>query len=113
MKICIDASKLRPSLTPLKGFLEDLIQPMGIITLPVIAGRGTRTTTTMTEFLVIKAPSSYNAIFRRLTLNNLRVVTSMCHLKMMFLTEGGVGEARGEHALARECYVQDLRRKGG
>ncbi|XP_042958056.1 uncharacterized protein LOC122293571 [Carya illinoinensis] len=110
VKMGIDVSKLRVSPTPLKGFSGDTIQPVGAITLPVIAGMGTRTATTMTDFLVVKAPSSYNAILGRPTLNHLRAVTSTYHLKMKFLTDGGVGEARGEQTLARECYVQELRK---
>ncbi|XP_042951997.1 uncharacterized protein LOC122289093 [Carya illinoinensis] len=110
VKIGIDVDKLRLSPTPLKGFSGDTIQPIEAITLPVTVGTGTRTTTTMTVFLVVKAPSSYNAILGRSTLNHLRAVTSNYHLKMKFPTNGGVGEARGEQALAWECYIQELRK---
>lgn len=105
VKMGIDAAKLKPSPTPLK----DVIQPVDAITFLVIAQKGTRIATTMTNFLVMKAPSSSNTILRRLTLNNLRAVTSTYHLKMKFTTDGGVGEACGEHTLAQECYVHELK----
>ncbi|XP_042944821.1 uncharacterized protein LOC122278703 [Carya illinoinensis] len=110
IKMGIDVGRLRLSLTPLKGFSGDTIQPVGAITLPVTAGTGAQTATTMTDFLVVKALSSYNAILGRPTLNHLKAVTSTYHLKMKFPIDGGVGETRGEQALARECYVQELKK---
>ncbi|XP_035542090.1 uncharacterized protein LOC118344798 [Juglans regia] len=63
----------------------------------------------MTDFLVIKAPSSYNIILGHSTLNNLRAIISTYHLKIKFPTEAGVRGVRGEQSLARECYVQELK----
>lgn len=105
VKMGIDEAKLRPSPIPLKGISGDLIQPVGAITLPVTIGRGAHTTTTMTDFLVVKAPFSYNAILGRPTLNNLKAVTSTYHFKMKFQTECKVGEAQNEQALVQKCYV--------
>lgn len=75
---------------PLKGFSGDMVRP---VTLFVLAGKAPYTTSNMTHFIVVKAPSSYNAILGRPTLNNLRVVTSTYHMKMKFPTPLG------------ECYV--------
>lgn len=36
-KMSVDHGWLRPSLTPLKGFSSDMVQPIDAITLPVIA----------------------------------------------------------------------------
>ncbi|KAF5451423.1 hypothetical protein F2P56_026532 [Juglans regia] len=82
---------------------------MGAIMLSVTAGQGTHTVTSMMDFLVVKALSSYNAILGRPTFNNLKVVTSTYHFKMKFPIEAGVSEPRGEQILARECYVQKLK----
>ncbi|XP_042944676.1 uncharacterized protein LOC122278563 [Carya illinoinensis] len=94
VRMGIDVGKLRLSPTPLKGFSGDTVQPIGAITLPVTAGTGSLTATTMTHFLVVKAPSSYNAILGRLTLNHLKAVTSTYHLNMHFLADSSVGGKR-------------------
>ncbi|XP_040987650.1 uncharacterized protein LOC121235367 [Juglans microcarpa x Juglans regia] len=103
-RLGINPDKLQPSPSLLKGFSGKAILPMGAITLPVMAGQGTHTIS-MTDFLVVKALSSYNAILGRPTINNLKVVTSTYHLKMKFSTKAGVDEIQGEQILARECYV--------
>ncbi|XP_040988731.1 uncharacterized protein LOC121236339 [Juglans microcarpa x Juglans regia] len=63
----------------------------------------------MTNFLVVKSPSSYNAIIGCPTLNNLKAITSTYHLKVKFLAEVGVSKIRDEQTLAQECYVQELK----
>lgn len=83
-KMGISPDRLRPSPTPLKGFSGEAVQPIGAIALPVTMGQGDNMATTMINFLVIKAHSSYNAILGRPTLNNLKVFTSTYHLKMKF-----------------------------
>ncbi|XP_041007925.1 uncharacterized protein LOC121252386 [Juglans microcarpa x Juglans regia] len=105
----INLDQLLSSPMPLKGFTCDIVQPMRAITLSVLAGKSPRTSATMVDFLGVKAPSSYNAILGRPTLNNLRVVTSTYHLKMKLSTDLGVGEVRGGQVLARKCYAQELR----
>lgn len=69
-----------------------MVQPVGTITLFVLTGRTPFTAFVMVDFLVVKAPSLYNAILGKLTLNNLRAVTSTFYLKMKFPTPQGVGE---------------------
>lgn len=90
---------------PPKGFSGEAVQPMGAIALPVTMGQGDSMVTTTTNFLVVKAPSSYNAILGRLALNSLKVVISTYHLKMKFPIEASVGKVRGEQILKRECYA--------
>ena len=48
--------------------------------------------------------SSYNVIIGRPTLSCWKVVTSTYCLKVKFPTKNGVGEVKGNHVLARECY---------
>lgn len=54
-------------------------------------GAGRFSTTTMADFLVVKAHFSYNAIIGRSTMSSLKVVTSTYHLKMKFSTKDDVG----------------------
>ena len=60
----------------------------------------------------MRAPSAYNAILGRLGLNVLRAVVSTYHLKLKFPTSQGIGEVRGDQALARHCYNIALQGKG-
>ncbi|XP_035538468.1 uncharacterized protein LOC118343795 [Juglans regia] len=112
IRIGINPDRLCPSPSPLNGFSGKAFQPMGAIALPVVVVQGAHIVTTMTDFLVVKAPSSYNAILGRPTLNDLKIVTPIYHLKMKFQTETGIDEVRGEQLLARKCYVQELKAEG-
>lgn len=77
----------------LKGFLRDVVQPIEMITLSVLAGKASNTAAMMTDFLVVKASLLYNAIRGRPTLDNLKAVTLTYHLKMKSSTD--VGEVWG------------------
>uniref|UniRef100_A0A2N9FG73 RNase H type-1 domain-containing protein n=1 Tax=Fagus sylvatica TaxID=28930 RepID=A0A2N9FG73_FAGSY len=57
------------------------------------------------DFLVVDCPSAYNVIIGRPTLNRLRAVTLTYHLLVRFPTKNGIGEMRGDQAMARECYL--------
>lgn len=110
IKMGVDHGQLRPFPTLLKGFSSDTVQPISAITLPMTFRSRAWTATTMTDFLVVKAPFTYNVILGRPTFNQLKVVTSTYHLKMKFSTASGVGESRGKKATVQECYVQELRK---
>ncbi|RWW33857.1 hypothetical protein GW17_00001408 [Ensete ventricosum] len=76
------------------GFTGDIITPLGVTTLPVTIGEEPRTKTLMVPFVVVKLPSTYNAIIGHPTLNILRAVILTYHCTMKFPTSVGVGEAR-------------------
>lgn len=88
-RMVIDPNRLRPIAMLLKGLSGDMVQLVGTITL---SGKALNTVATMAEFLVVKAPSSYNNILGWLTLNNFRAITLTCHMKMKFPIVTGVGE---------------------
>ena len=52
-------------------------------------------------FLVVKVPSAYNAILRRLGLNAFRSMVLTYHLLVKFLTSYGINEIREDQLLAR------------
>lgn len=100
-KMGIDEEQLKPAPTTLKGFTGDAVQPMGSITLPISVGTDLYVATVMTEFLVVRTRSAYNAIIGRPTLNALKAITSSYHLKIKFPTgevrgPRGIGEVRSE-----------------
>ena len=84
------------------------VQPVGTITLPVIMGAYLQQVTRDVNFLVVDCSSSYNAIIGRPTLNSWKVVISIYHLSVKFLTECRVGQVQGDQLAARECYLAML-----
>ncbi|GAV66045.1 hypothetical protein CFOL_v3_09556 [Cephalotus follicularis] len=63
-------------------------------------------------FLVVDAPSPYNAIVGRPGLNLMEAIVSTRHLLMKFSTRFGVGEVRGDQQAARQCYKTAISDKG-
>ena len=78
--------------------------PKGIMTLTVTVGSYPRQLTRQLYFLVVDCPSSYNVIIGRPTLNHWKAATSTYCLKVKFPMKNDVGEVKGNHVLARECY---------
>uniref|UniRef100_A0A2N9GA07 Uncharacterized protein n=1 Tax=Fagus sylvatica TaxID=28930 RepID=A0A2N9GA07_FAGSY len=101
----IDKDQLQPIETPLVGFAGTSIYPLGMVTLQIIAGTHPEQAIKKVNFLVVDCPSAYNVIIGRPTLNRLRAVTSTYHLLVRFPTENGIGEMKGDQAMARECYL--------
>lgn len=92
----IRKDKLRPTTLPLVGFIGDKLYPMGVTTLPIMAGVNPRRTIKAVNFLVVDCPSAYNVILNRPTLNKMKAITSTYHLLVCFLIDDGVGEVRGD-----------------
>lgn len=62
--------QLRPVNLPLVEFGGMKVQPMGIITLPIVVGAYPQQITKEVNFLIVDCSSSYNVIIGRPTLNN-------------------------------------------
>ena len=90
-KVGLGLHKLIPTPTPLYGFTRDSLIPVGSINLAIIVGTYLRISTVMANFFVVDYPSAFNAVLGRLTLKELRAVTSIHHLLMKFPTSNGVG----------------------
>ena len=84
------------------------VQPVGIVTLPVVVGAYLQQITKEVNFFVVDYSSSYNAIIRRPTLNSRKAVMSTYHLLVKFPTVYRVGQAQGDQLATRECYVAML-----
>ncbi|KAK6142983.1 hypothetical protein DH2020_023331 [Rehmannia glutinosa] len=92
------------------GFSGETVKALGEITLPLSLGSYPRRTTKMVMFLAVKAPSTYNVILGRPSLNLFRAVASTYHIKVKFPTPEGIGEEIGDIRVAIECYANTLRR---
>ncbi|KAM1543934.1 hypothetical protein PS2_013195 [Malus domestica] len=62
------------SISPLISFSGDIVQPLGSIHLPFTIGTGPYTTTITTNFQVVDCPTSYNVIFGRTGINDLKAM---------------------------------------
>ena len=104
----IGKDQLRPIETPLVDFAGTSVYPLGVTSLQIIVGTYPRQATKKVDFLVVDCPSTYNVIVGRPTLNHLRAVTSTYHLLVRFPIENGIGEMKGDQAMARECYLTSV-----
>ena len=81
---------------PLVGFDGMKVQPVGIITLPVMEGAYPQQVARDVNFLVVDCSSSYNAIIGRPALNSWKAITSTYHLSVKFPMEHEVGQVQGD-----------------
>lgn len=86
----------------LVGFVGDTIQVKGMITLTMRMGR--YPLWTHLDFLVIRVPSTYNAILGWPDLNAFWTVVSTYYLKVKFPSTHVVGKIHGDQNLARSYY---------
>ncbi|XP_022858555.1 uncharacterized protein LOC111379427 [Olea europaea var. sylvestris] len=109
----ISVKQLKPVKTHLQGFGGGVITPEGIVELPMTLGSEGRLVTHIVTFEVVRTPMAYNAILGRPLLNKIRAVISTFHLAMKFPTYSGVGVVRGSQTMARQCYVNSVRKIKG
>jgi hypothetical protein len=87
--------------SPVFGFSGESTIPLGKTTLPVLTGP----INLQTEFIVIQAPSPYNAIMGRSWLHRMKAVPSTLHQKLRFPTKDGVMEINGDQVAAKQCVL--------
>ena len=63
------------------------------------------------RFLVVDAPSAYNILLGRPSLNAIKSIPSSYHMLIKFPTVSGVGMVRGDQRVARECYSASMKQK--
>ena len=85
--------------------------PLGSIQLVLTLGDPPCQATTAVRFLIVDAPSAYNILLGRPSLNAIRVVPSAYQMVIKFPTTNGVGMVRGDQRLARECYSASMKQK--
>ena len=110
-KMGIGREKLEPVNTPLRGFSGERVLPLGSIQLVLTLGDPPCQATTTTRFLVVDAPSSYNMLLGRPSLNAIKAISSAYHMMIKFPTVNGVGMVRGDQRVARECYSASIKQK--
>ena len=110
-KMGIGREKLDPVNTHLRGFSEEKVLPLRSIQLVLTMGEPPYQATTTTRFLFVDAPSAYNMLLGRPSLNAIKAIPSAYHMMIKFPTVSRVGMVRGDQRVARECYTASMKQK--
>ena len=110
-KMGIGRERLEPVNTHLRGFSGEKVLPLVSIQLVLTLGEPPCQTTTTTRFLIVDAPSTYNMLLGRPSLNAIKTIPSAYHMMIKFPTVNGVGMVRGDQRVARECYSASMKQK--
>ena len=110
-KMGIGRERLEPINTHLRGFSGEKVLPLGSIQLVLTLGDPPCQATTTARFLIVDAPSVYNMLLGRPSLNAIKAIPSAYHMMIKFPTVSGVGMVRGDQRVARECYSAFMKQK--
>ena len=110
-KMGIGREKLEPINTHMRGFSGEKVLPLGLIQLVLTLGEPPCQATTTARFLIIDAPSAYNMLLGRPSLNAIKAIPSAYHMIIKFPTIHGVGMVRGDQRVARECYTASMKQR--
>ena len=110
-KMGIEMERLEPVNTHLRGLSGEKVLPLGSIQLVLTLGDPPCQATKTTRFLIVDAPSAYNMLLGRPSLNAIKVIPSAYHMMIKFPTVSGVGMVRGDQRVARECYSASMKQK--
>ena len=92
------------------GFSGEQVSTRGYIDLHTVFRDGVQTKPIPIRFLIVDAPTSYNVLLGRPSLNTLGAVVSTPHLAMKFASlSGDILTVHCDQRLARECYMASLR----
>ena len=94
-KMGIGIEKLEPVSTYLHGFSRERVPPLGSKQLVLTLGDPPCQAMTTARFLIVDAPSAYNMLLGRPSLNAIGAVPSAYHMVIKFPTVNGVGIVRG------------------
>ena len=110
-KMGIGREKLVPVNTHLPGFTGEKVLPLGSIQLVLTLGEPPCQATTTARFLIVDAPSAYNMLLGRPSLNAIKAIPSTYHMIIKFPTIHGVRMVRGDQRVARECYTASMKQR--
>jgi len=96
----------------LYGFAGDQVEVRGYIELRTTFTDGLASRTEKIMYLVVNAPSAYNILLGRPTLNRTRAVPSTRHMKVKLPSmEGMIITIRSDQKEVKKCYENSLKNK--
>ena len=102
-KMGVGRETLEPVNTHLRGFSGEKVLPLGSIQLVLTLGEPPCQAMTTARFLIVDAPSAYNMLLGRPSLNVIKAISSAYHMIIKFPTIHGVGMVRGDQRVARNA----------
>jgi len=113
-KLQLSPDHLRPYTGCLYGFAGDQVEVRGHLELRTTFIDGVASRTKNIRYLIVNAPSAYNILLGRPTLNRLRAVELMRHMKMKLPDLGGkVITIKSNQKEAKRFYENSLKTKIG
>ena len=110
-KVGIIRGKMEPIQHPSTRILREKVLPLGSIQLVLTLGDPPCQATKIARFLIVDAPSTYNMLLGRPSLNLIKSIPFAYHVMIKFPTVSGVGMVRGDQRVARECYLASMKQK--
>jgi len=111
-KLQLSPDQLRPYGGCLYGFAGDQVEVRGYIELRTTFTDGLASRTEKIRYLVVNAPSAYNILLGRPTLNRTGVVPSTRHMKVKLPSmEGLIITICSDQKEAKKCYENILKNK--
>nr|GEW49945.1 reverse transcriptase domain-containing protein [Tanacetum cinerariifolium] len=98
-------NQLIPANTPLVGFSEEIIWPLGQISLLVRICDEEHSTSAWINFMVVRSPSSYNGIIERPGVRKIRAIPSTAHEMIKFPVAGGIVTLQSSRIIPLECSM--------
>nr|XP_043625551.1 uncharacterized protein LOC122596974 [Erigeron canadensis] len=93
----------RPSRTQLVSFMGESNRPVGEVSMEVMMGEYPFHQIELIEFMIIRAPSDYNVILGRPSMQKFGAITSTVHGMVKFPTPAGIATIRGRMTWTEEC----------
>jgi len=113
-KLQLSPDMLRPYTSCLYGFAGDQVEVPEHLELRTTFTDGTASRMESIRYLVVNAPSAYNMLLGRPTLNRLGAVPSTRHMKMKLPDlVGKVITIKSDQKEAKRCYENSLKTKRG
>ncbi|XP_068502488.1 uncharacterized protein [Phaseolus vulgaris] len=111
-RLQLSTDQLRPYGGCLYGFAGDQVEVRGYIELRTTFTDGIASRMEKIKYLVVNAPSAYNILLGRPTLNRIGAVPSTRHMKVKLPSmEGVIVTIRSDQEEAKRCYENSLKNR--
>ncbi|GKB43768.1 reverse transcriptase domain-containing protein [Tanacetum coccineum] len=98
-------NQMVPATTYLVRFSEEIIWPLGQVSLLVKIGDEEHSTSAWINFIIVRSHSPYNGIIGRLGVRRIKAIPSTAHAILKFRVTGGTVTLRSSRIIPLECAM--------